>query len=186
MLRGRHGNVDLEIGTANKGLCNIAPARDGLADLRHHHIASRRGSMAGNKWQTARLGVFQKAFQPLNALCAGALQVNLAGLQRGEHHHFIAGTRHRHVQATLTAGIVKRAEVHRHLPVLVRAIAYREKDDVALIALHILQVLHEDGLAAVHSQLLELRLFVERLHQVVLYQVALHLAESHDAYAVLP
>ena len=185
MLAGGHGDVYLEIRPSHKRLCRVSFAAQGFADLLHHYAGARLPGGAWRHRQSACLRIFEECLQAFHSLGAGALQVYLAGFQGGEYHHLIACTRHGHVQPPFTAGIVQGAEVHRYLPVLVCAVADGEEYHVALVTLHVLQVLDEYRLLAVHGRLLELRVPVERLGQVIFYQVALHLAEGDDADAVL-
>ena len=67
----------------------------------------------------------------------------------------------------------------------VRTVSHAEQDHVALITLHVLQVLDEDRLLALISPLLQLRMLGQLINQDILDEVLLHLTEAHDTDAVL-
>src|SRR5690606_35057818 len=93
------------------------------------------------------------------------------------------------VQTTFSALPIEGAEVHRHrLPARRRrAIADRKQNDVALIALHGLQVLHEDRLPSLstflagYEEALELRIGPSRLIEEVFDEPLLLRVEGYDA-----
>src|SRR5262249_56393030 len=58
----------------------------------------------------------------------------------------------RDVNPPLTSLPVEWAEAHRHAAGLVRAVADAQEDHGPLVALHVLQVLHEKGLVAAFSE----------------------------------
>ena len=64
----------------------------------------------------------------------------------GEHLAPPPGARDQHVQPPLAALAVQRPEVHRHRAVLVPPVADGDEDDVALVALDVLEVLDEERL----------------------------------------
>jgi hypothetical protein len=57
----------------------------------------------------------------------------------------MAGAAEDDVQPFLTAPLVDRAEIHDHPAIPPRRVTDTQQDDVPLIALHILQVLHEQA-----------------------------------------
>ena len=126
-----------------------------------------------------------KALQSFHTLSAGAFQVDLLCPQRGEDDHLVASTTHGHIQSTLTALIVQRSEVHRHLSMFVRTVSHAEQDHVSLITLHVLQVLDENRLLALISPLLQLRMLGQLINQDILDEVLLHLTEAHNTNASL-
>ncbi len=83
-----------------------------------------------------------------------------------------------HVQAALSAIAVQGAEVHRDLAGLVGAVGHREEDHVALVALHVLEVLHEDRFFDVPEPGLDLGMPDAGHLQQVLHQVLLGLVEG--------
>ena len=60
---------------------------------------------------------------------------------------------------------------------LVGAVAHGEEDDVALVALDVLQILHKDRFLAVVGQPLKCRVLAEFIDEDIFDQVLLHLAE---------
>ena len=69
---------------------------------------------------------------------------DVAGPDAADDLVAIAGTGDGDVQAPPSALLIKRAEVHGHLPILVRPVADRENQNVALVALHRFQALDEE------------------------------------------
>ena len=67
----------------------------------------------------------------------------------------------------------------------VGAVAHGEEDDVALVALHVFQVLDENRFLHIEGQLFQLWFPGEAFQQNVLDEVLLHFAERHDANALL-
>jgi len=74
---------------------------------------------------------------------ARPVRVDLVSGDRGEEAELLSRTRHRDVEPALSAVAVERAEVHQPLAGLVRAVGDAEEDLVALVALDVLEVLHE-------------------------------------------
>ena len=124
-------------------------------------------------------------FQSFHTLCLRAVHVYLFGSERCKDNHLVACTADSHVETPLATLVVERSEVHRHPPVDIRTVAYGEEDDIALVALHILEVLDEDALLHVHRQLFEFRPLSQFVDENIFYQVLLHLAETDDADAEL-
>ncbi|MOA32922.1 hypothetical protein D3C78_1541790 [compost metagenome] len=92
----------------------------------------------------------------------------------------MTGTGHRHVQAALTPRAVKRTEVHRHQARGIRAVGDGEVNDVALVALNALQVLHEHWFEfAVGEVAFQHRILAALVIQEVLDQPLLFAIESH-------
>ena len=181
----RDGNVYLEVRAAHKRRSQVALLAQSLAYLVYQHmllLVVERDRRCG---QMTVLGKLEEGSQSLDTLGRRAAQVYLAGCHRREHHHLVAGTRDSHVQTALAARVVERSEVHRHIAVLVGSVAYREEDDVALIALHVLQVLHEDRLVLVVGDGFQSGVMIQFVGQDILDEVLLYLAERHDADAEL-
>ena len=61
----------------------------------------------------------------------------------GHYRHVSLGAAEDDVEPFLPATLVDGAEVHRHPAVAAGRVAHAHQDDVALVALHVLQVLHE-------------------------------------------
>jgi hypothetical protein len=69
---------------------------------------------------------------------------DLRPLQRGDHGHVLLGPAEDHVESALASGVVDRAEVHADPAVDIGAVADAHDDEVAFVALHVLQVLDEE------------------------------------------
>ena len=75
-----------------------------------------------------------------------APQVDLLGPQGREYEEFAARAGDGDVQSPMSAGAVQRGNLRRHTPGLVRSDRDRENDHVALVTLHVFDVLDEGGL----------------------------------------
>jgi hypothetical protein len=104
------------------------------------------------------------------------------GLEGREHDQLLAGAGDRDVEAALAAVAVERPEVHRHRPRRIGAVAHREQDDVALVALDRLQVLDQHWLRVLRCERrVERRVGAPRLIEQILDQALLGAAEGDDA-----
>ena len=134
--------------------------------------------------QLSARGVFQKRAQCRYALGAGFGQVDLLGRDGAEHLHLASCARYGDVQTPPAALAVERTEVHIDLAVLVGAVADREQDYVALVALHILEILDENRLLRVVEPLFQALVGSARIGQHIVDQVLLGDVEGHDADAL--
>jgi hypothetical protein len=159
----------------------------GLRHLPRDHLGERRLGVARRdaRGLDAR-GEAQEGLQRLHAAARGALQVDVVRGQAAEHHAAALGPRDQHVQPPLPAIGREGAEAHGELPVLAARIADADQHRVALVALHVLQVLDEEGLVRVRrEELFRVRLrAAQRLHGVQ-DRVALPEGEGGDAEALL-
>ncbi len=94
----------------------------------------------------AALGKLQKVLQVAHAVGLGARQIHLVAAQAGKHAQLVACAGDGDVQAALAAIAVERAKVHRHRARYVRPVGDGEIHDVALVALHALQVFDKQRL----------------------------------------
>ena len=105
-----------------------------------------RDGRGGGVFRADALRVFEERLEVRGAhrLCAPAFaRVDLRGADGGEHDYLLLRPRDRDVEAAFAARQVERAEVHGEAPFLVGRVAYGKEYHVALVALHVLQVLHE-------------------------------------------
>ena len=112
-------------------------------------VATGRLRDGGTQRFGAALGVVQPGTQQGRSDGRRPAQIDVGRPQGTDHHHFPPRPCDGHVQATLAPGPVQRSEAHGHPPRLVGAVADRQKNYVALVALDVLQVLHEKRLVAV-------------------------------------
>ena len=99
-----------------------------------------------------------------------ARQVDVRALARREYDDLFLRPRNGHVEPPLAAGAVQRAEVHHELSVGALGVADREEYDVAFVALHVFEVLDEERLVRLVSEVvLELRVGGAALVYDVLY-----------------
>ena len=134
----------------------------------------------------AAFRIFEECAQMRRADGARAAHVDLLRMDGRHDDDLLLRPRDGDVQAAFAARTVQRAEVHGELAVLVRRVADGEDDDVAFVALHVFQILHEQRLLqAFAEELLQFgMLAAEFVHQIV-DQILLGLAERHDADALL-
>ena len=124
----------------------LAQRPDDLDLERAVRLQARGAALAGQRSVPAD-GEFQIVLEVAYASGAHARQIDLLGHQRAVDDHGFTRSGYRHVQAAMPALTVQRAEVHRDLARDVRPVSDREEDDIALVALHVLQVLDEQLLA---------------------------------------
>ena len=75
----------------------------------------------------------------------GAIEVEVVGHEVCVNFQAPASAGDQHVQASLTALLIERAEVHRHMSARHLAVADADEHDVPFVALDVLQVLDEEG-----------------------------------------
>ena len=92
--------------------------------------------------------VLEELAQQPGAARARARAVDLLRVDAGEDGELLPRARHGDVQAPLAAAGAERTVVHAEPVAGVRRVADAEEDLVPLVALHVLQVLHEEGLHA--------------------------------------
>ena len=131
------------------------------------------------KRNLSTLGIFKERLQVFHALSARAVEVDILSPKRREDLHLIACTRNSNIQASLASIAVERTEVHRNLTKLVATIADREEDNIALIALHILQVLYKDWLVHTSCHNLQVGVLAKHFVEHILNQRLLINVECH-------
>ena len=94
----------------------------------------------------------QKHFERGNALAFAALQIDIVGRDGREHLAALLGARDQHVQAALAAIGADGAKAHGQIALGVARIGDRDKDHIALVALHVFQVLDEKGFIGVGDE----------------------------------
>lgn len=152
----------------------------GDADLRHntpatpfqlrcHGLFERRletadrADIRSRQGDRTALGIVEESLEVMHGQCLGACRVDLVGRETREHDKFLPGTRDGDVQTTFASIAVQRTEVHRQLACGILPEGDREKNDVTLIALNVLQVLDDGGLDPLFGKKpLELRLIAAR------------------------
>ena len=114
----------------------------------------------------------------------GAVEIDHRRFEGREDHHFVASAGHRHVQAPPATLAIERPEVHRH-HVCTRfggPEADAQNDQVALVTLHGLQILHHDGLRqVVLEERLDLTMFAPSLIEQIFDKLLLLGIERDDA-----
>ena len=95
----------------------------------------------------AGLGEGQERAQRRRAVVMGV--GDLLGADRADHRHAVARAAEDHVEALLAAALVDRTEVHEHAAVRSGRVADAQHDHVALVALHVFQVLDEQAVELV-------------------------------------
>lgn len=112
----------------------------------------------------------------------GALEVEVVGPHTGVDDDLHARPGDGHVEAPLTTLAVHRAEVHAELPRVVFAKADREEDGIALVALHVFEVLDEELFPTVLGEMmLDVRVLMPFPLEQVVDERTLLLIEGHDA-----
>src|ERR1700710_1156446 len=93
------------------------------------------------------IGELEEMLEVLDRRCARSIQIDHARSERSEPHHLASGARDRDIEPAPAAVPVQRTEVHRHRAGawLSRSVTDSNQNDVALVALHRLEVLHHDG-----------------------------------------
>src|SRR3569832_2296118 len=92
--------------------------------------------------------VAQEQLQRGDAAGATTLEIDVVGGYRAEHLAAQLGAADEHVEASFAALAAQRPEVHRHVALRRLAVADRDVDHVAFVALDILQVLDEERFGA--------------------------------------
>src|ERR1700760_3105585 len=91
----------------------------------------------------------EKQLKRDNALTLTALNVDIVVRNGREHLTSSLRTAYQHIQATLSALCAQRSKAHSHKAVRISSVANRNEDNVALIALDVLEILHEKRLVGV-------------------------------------
>ena len=140
----------------------------GGADLRHR-VVPPRADRAEHlllqrrlRFPSGRAGSSQDRSSPV--LCVREIRLKCRkaaggvgrskpiGGERAHHVHPVARSCHRDVEPTPSARLVHRPEVHRHLPSAIGSVADAQNDDVAVVALHVLEVLDEEAVEPVRPE----------------------------------
>ena len=142
----QHAQIDPAAGVADPPLYSETVLFQKLRDGFHKTVVLFRHRRAGQRDFAVAFGVLQEVFQMGRAGGPGSAEVYVGVADRTYHQHLFAGAGDRDVQPPFAALPVQRAEVHRELPLPVAGVADRKDDHVALIALHVFQILHENRL----------------------------------------
>ncbi|CPU63527.1 Uncharacterised protein [Mycobacteroides abscessus] len=113
-------------------------------------------------------------------LCRRVGQVEFVRLERAEHDDLLLGACHRDVEATLATGSAQRSPVQRDLAAGILRKGEREEDDVALVTLHILEILDEELLLLASQGDLDEGVALSDLLEEVEDQLALLGVEGDD------
>ena len=178
------GDVHLEIGSAHVVAALIAVGGELLGDILADARTRAHGGGGSGERCPALFGELQERLQARDALGGGLCKVDHGRGHRGKDEHLLPCTRHGDVEAAPAARLVERAEVEGDAPRGIGTVAHREEDDVALVALHVLQVLDEKRLFSVVRRLLQ-PLLDDRLGEQPFDIVALRARKGDDAHARL-
>jgi hypothetical protein len=77
-----------------------------------------------------------------------APHIDILGQERADQGELLARARDRDIQPALAALLVERAKVHQYSPRPIAPVADADNDHIALVALHIFQIFHEERLGA--------------------------------------
>src|SRR5690348_8408917 len=106
-------------------------------------------------------------------------------MHRGDDCHPTPRPCHRHIQPSLASLAVEWTETHGNAPRLVGSVADPEENDIALVTLHILQVLDEERIvSAIAEELLQVWVRLPQLLQFVQDAYLLPLAEGNHPEAL--
>ncbi len=89
--------------------------------------------------------------QLANRIGAGAIEIDQLRREGGEHHHLAPGAGDGNVEPPPAAGAIERPEIHRHDRRIRRLgpVSDAEQDEIALVALHGLEILDDDRLGRI-------------------------------------
>ena len=177
------GDIDPDARGPHPGGHLPPPLLEARREVLHQAIGGPRGRRARRAdAQRAPLRVAQERLQVADSPRARPGEIDLIGPQGREHQDLLTCAGDRHIQPSLSAVLVQRPEVHGHVAALVRTVAHGEHDHVPLVALDVLQVLHEHRLlGALIKEALQLRMLADRAIEQVHDQGLLRLTERHDA-----
>ena len=180
------GEIDAVAGDAVLGregdAATLQPVRDG--QLEGVHLRQRTADVLATGRHVLKILV-----EPIDALCRVGTGIHVAVIERGDERHTLAGARDSHVQPTLAAILVDGPEIVGDLAVRLPAgVADAENDGVTLIALHALDVLHEEPFALLvcfrfegSENVIELRVAEAALGQRILDSGGVRLTEGDHA-----
>ena len=140
---GQH-EVDREGRVPDPDVDRQPPRAQRLGDLVAvpvHGQRKGRGGQAGRHPAVARQ--LQVGAQVLETLVPGALSVQILGVEAGEDQDLPPRPGDGHVEAALPSGLGQGAQAQGYPAAGVGREGHREQDRVPLLALHVLQVLHE-------------------------------------------
>ena len=146
-----HRQIDEEPGRSHL-VRHVVPRR---AQPRRDRLLERRVGLAtggAGHVDLPRLGVLQESLERLDPACARPPQVQIRAHEVRVHDTASARPCDQHVQTPLTPVPIQRPEVHRQVRAVDLAVTDADQDHVALVPLHVLQVLHEEGLLGVPGE----------------------------------
>ena len=112
----------------------------------------------------------------------GPPQVQISSDEVAVHNAAPAGPRDEDIQAALASVPVERPEIHRQVGAIDLPVADADQDHVALVSLHVLQVLDEERLFGVpREELLAGGIPTAQNVDFVFDAASLHVAEGRDA-----
>ena len=119
---------------------------------RHHRALERRFDVSprgsSRRFESAGtvFGEGEEVLEIAHSTGAATAEIHLVGPHRREDNELPPGPGDRHVEASVTALAVERTDLSGDPARGIRPCRHREQDHVALVALHGLEVLHEDRL----------------------------------------
>ena len=104
--------------------------------------------------------------------------------ERRENDHLLPGTGDSHVEPPPAALAVERTKVHGNVSVFVRSVAHGKQNDVALVALYVLQIFDEQRFFALVRPAFERLVCPARFFEQIGDQILLMDVERHHADAL--
>ena len=167
-----HGQIDEETGNADLRLNLQAQLRELLGQRLVYIFFQRRLQIApadARHGQIAGGRVVEEDLERSHALALAAFQINIVCRDGREHLAALLGTRDQHVQAALATIGADGAKAHGQIALGIARIGHRDKDHIALVALHVFQVLDEEGFVGVgNKERLGLGLLAAQQFQLIL------------------
>ena len=130
----------------------------------------------------AGFGVLEKSLERGDSARLRSVERDVLGLQVGEHLAAPPRPRNQHVQPPMPAFVVQRPESHGHSARPIAPVAHADEDDVALVPLHVFEILHEKRLVRMRVEKpLFGRVLAAQNFQLVLNRLRLPRAERRGA-----
>src|ERR1035438_10536801 len=176
-----HRQIEEEPGAAH--LCMHDVAQPGqLSENLFLELGVRRPLGLRGHVHLTRFRVMQERFQRSHARRTGLGYIEVLGAHGREYLAAPARATDQHVQAALPAGPIEGTETHRQVALFRTPVANTDEDDVALVTLHVLQVLDKTRLV----RRVRKELFAGRIppaQEFHLVQDGIHLSDAKGGYS---